>query len=600
VGLKKRFGGNIKGDIFGGLTAGIVALPLALGFGVASGIGSLDPAGEFGLHLNGASIGMFGAIIVGLMAALFGGTATQVSGPTGPMTVIIAGVVGASTGDPRWVFMAIALAGVFQILLGVLKIGKYINYIPYPVISGFMSGIGVIIIILQFAQLLGHDYEKSPVAAVMALPAQLSDINVAAVVITLGTVALIYLTPRITKAIPGTLVGLVVMTVVAVLWEPKGLLVIGEIPRELPKLSLPSWEFDKFRSIIVPAAMLAIVGSLDSLLTSLVADALTKDRHNGVLELVGQGIGNAAAGLFGGLPGAGATMRTVVNVKSGGRTHLSGVVHSLLLVLILAVLGPLAAKIPMAVLAGILLTVGIGIIDVKGLKHLPKVPRGDAAVMVVVLFLTVFVDLMWAVGIGMVMASLILVKRLSDMDPATHSALLDVASHIPGMPALGDAPSELLDGVYLLNIHGSLFFGNAGPLQRKAEGIVGAQEVIVDFSDVRYLDQSGAYALREITEELQTRGARVWICGLHEEPRDMLLKLEIAPGLVPAQRVFHTLIETIQASGLKHGATADQVKTATKKLSKANLAAAQSAEQEPWDRPEAEDGPETPDKTEES
>lgn len=571
MGLKQRFGGNFKGDIFGGLTAGIVALPLALGFGVASGIDGLDPTGEFGLNLNGASIGMFGAILVGLMAALFGGTSTQVSGPTGPMTVIVAGIVGASTGDPRWVFMAVALAGIFQILLGVLRIGKYINYIPYPVISGFMSGIGVIIIILQFAQALGHDYEKNPVAAVMALPGQLSNINVAAVVITVGTVALIYLTPKVTKAIPGTLVGLVVMTVVAVLWDPKGLLVIGEIPRELPKLSLPAWEFEKFKTIIVPAAMLAVVGSLDSLLTSLVADALTKKRHNGVLELVGQGIGNATAGLFGGLPGAGATMRTVVNVNSGGRTHLSGVVHSLLLVLILAVLGPLAAKIPMAVLAGILLTVGIGIIDVKGLKHLPKVPRGDAAVMLVVLFLTVFVDLMWAVGIGMVMASLILVKRLSDMDPATHSALHDVASHIPGVPDLGDAPSEVLDGVYLLNIHGSLFFGNAGPLQRKAEGITGAQEVIIDFSDVRYLDQSGAYALREIASELQNGGARVWVSGMHEEPRDMLRDLEIVPGLVPPERVFDTLPEAIKASGLKHGATLEEVARATGSFSKAAL-----------------------------
>ncbi len=571
MGLKQRFGGNIKGDLFGGLTAGIVALPLALGFGVASGIGSLDQAGEFGLHLNGASIGMFGAIIVGLMAALFGGTPTQVSGPTGPMTVIVAGIVGGCTGDPRWVFMAIALAGLLQILLGVLKIGKYINYIPYPVISGFMSGIGVIIIILQFAQALGHGYEKNPVDAVMALPDQLSNVNVAAVVITLGTVALIYLTPKVTKAVPGTLVGLLVMTVVAVLWDPKDLLVIGEIPRELPKLSLPAWEFEKFKSILVPAVMLAIVGSLDSLLTSLVADALTKKRHNGVMELVGQGVGNTFAGLFGGLPGAGATMRTVVNVKSGGRTHLSGVVHSLLLVLILAILGPLAAKIPMAVLAGILLTVGIGIIDVKGLKHLTKVPKGDAGVMITVLLLTVFVDLMWAVGIGMVMASLILVKRLADMDPATHSALYDVASHIPGMPDLGDGPDEVLEGVYLLNIHGSLFFGNAGPLQRKAEGITGAQEVIVDLSDVRYVDQSGAYALRDIAEELQKGGARVWFCGLHEEPRDMLQGLEIVPGLVPAERVFDTLAEAVKASGLKHGASREDVDRATSRISKTAL-----------------------------
>ncbi len=258
----------------------------------------------------------------------------------------------------------------------------------------------------------------------------------------------------------------------------------------MPTPSIPDWDLAKFQIIVISAIMLAIVGCIDSLLTSLVADAVTKTHHDSERELMGQGIGNIVAGLIGGLPGAGATMRTVVNVRSGGRTHLSGVIHAVLLLAILLALGPLASEIPMAVLAGILITVGIGIVDTKGLGHVIRAPRGDAAVMITVFVLTVFVDLLWAVAAGMIMASMILLKRLSDIEPATHSPLIDIAAHRPWIPDL-EEPQEVLAGIYVVEIHGSLFFGNAGPLQRKLGSMEHARAVVLHMGDVRYVDQSG-------------------------------------------------------------------------------------------------------------
>jgi len=532
--IRRRFAGNLQGDLFGGVTAGIVALPLALGFGVASGLE------------NGAAAGLYGAIAVGFFAALFGGTPSQISGPTGPMTVVVAGIVGSLTGDITWVFAMVALSGVIQVVLGVLRVGHYIHYVPYPVISGFMSGIGAIVIVLQLAQIVGHDPASGTVAALQSIPSDFQNINPSALLLGLCTIAIIYASPRFTKVVPGTLIALLVVTAGSVMLGvdvPR----IGEIPRGLPSPSVPEWDFAKFQLILVPAVMLALVGSIDSLLTSLVADSVTKTRHDSERELTGQGIGNIVAGLFGGLPGAGATMRTVVNVRSGGRTHLSGVIHSILLLAILLALGPLASLIPMSVLAGILITVGIGIVDTKGLKHVRRAPRGDAAVMVAVFGLTVFVDLMWAVAVGMVMASMILLKRLSDIDPATHSPLIDIAAHRPWIPAL-EAPQEVLSSVYLVEIHGSLFFGNAGPLQRKLGGIENARAIVLHMGDVRYLDQSGVYALADRIEDMQGVGTEIYIAELHEEPRDLLAQLGVAPGNVPASHIFDQAEEAVQAA----------------------------------------------------
>ena len=535
---KLKFFGNVRGDLFGGITAGIVALPLALGFGVASGLE------------NGAAAGLYGAILVGFFAALFGGTPSQISGPTGPMTVVVAGLMATlivTAEEPiaiEWVFVMVALSGLFQVGFGLLRAGRYINYMPYPVISGFMSGIGVIIVILQLAQIVGHAPEKSVVTAVTNAATQFTQINPAALGLGLITIAIIYLFPRITTKVPSTLVALIVATVGSVL-IPMTVPRIGAIPSGLPSPRIPEWSWDSLQLILVPAFILAVVGSLDSLLTSLVADNLTKTKHDSERELFGQGIGNMVAGLFGGLPGAGATMRTVVNVKAGGRSRLSGIVHAVLLVLILVLLGPLAAQIPLAVLAGILITVGIGIVDVKGLKHVLKVPRGDAAVMLLTLFLTVFVDLMWAVAAGMGLACLILVKRLADMDPATHSPLKDIAAHRPWIPDL-EQPEHVLGDVYVVEFSGSLFFGNAGPLQRKLGHLDHAEAIVLHLGAVPFLDQSGAYALSNVIEDLQAQNVDVFLCELQSEPARVLADLGVAPGKVEANRMLPSAAEAIR------------------------------------------------------
>jgi sulfate permease, SulP family len=530
--LKERFFSNVRGDVFGGVTAAIVALPLALGFGVASGLE------------NGAAAGMYGAIAIGIFAAIFGGTPTQISGPTGPMTVVVAGIATALTGDPRWIFVMVALAGAFQILMCLLRIGRYVNYVPYPVVSGFMTGIGVIVVVLQLGALLGHSPASSPVQALLSAPEYLSDVNLLALGLGLTTIAIIYTFPLVSSAVPGTLVALVVVTALSVAL-PGDVPRIGAIPSGLPTIQLPELDWDVFLTIIPPALVLGGVGAIDSLLTSLVADKVTKTQHDSDRELMGQGIGNIVAGLIGGLPGAGATMRTVVNVQSGGRSHLSGVVHGLLLLSFLLVLGPLAARIPMAVLAGILFTVGIGIMDRKGLRHLFAAPRGDSAAMVAVLALTVFVDLMWAVAIGMVISSLLLVKRLADVDPARHGPLEDYADTRADLLPL-DLPKEALSSVHLVEMRPALFFGNAGPLQRRLAPLKNAEAVVLEMHQVTYIDQSGAYAFAEVIAELRQSDTRVYISGLQAEPGEVLTQLGFMPEMIPLDRVFADTVAAVQ------------------------------------------------------
>ncbi|MEO0851411.1 MAG: SulP family inorganic anion transporter, partial [Pseudomonadota bacterium] len=391
---------HLRGDIFGGITAGIVALPLALAFGVQSGLP------------DGAIYGLWGAILVGFFAALFGGTNTQVSGPTGPMIVVFAGVVASiGTDSLPLIFAAVVLAGLIQIALGVLRVGQYINLVPYPVVSGFMSGIGVIIISLQLPRFFGlTPDEPGPVGALMSMPAAIASANPVALLVGGLALAIIFLWPaKIAKWMPGALAALIIATVLSVF--VKGAPLLGNIPVGFPDLVPPQLSMPELSIIVKAAITLALLGSIDSLLTSLVADNMTRTKHQSNRELIGQGIGNAVAGLFGSIPGAGATMRTVVNIRAGGVTRLSGMIHSLLLLTIVLVAAPLAEQIPQAVLAGILFKVGYDIIDWSYLRRAHKGPRWDLALMLLVLGLTVFVDLITAVGAGVVLAALAYVKK---------------------------------------------------------------------------------------------------------------------------------------------------------------------------------------------
>lgn len=519
------------GDIFGGLTAGVVALPLALAFGITSGLPE-DIA---------AVAGLYGAIAVGIFGAVFGGTPTQVSGPTGPMTVVAATVVATAAAqgaeiDLAFIFGTFALAGLIQIAMGVAKLGGLIRYIPHPVVSGFMSGIGVIIILLQIFPMLGHASPSSPIKVLLQIAEAFQEPNFAALGVTALTIAIIYGAPYLTKKVPGPLIALIIVTSL-VNMAGINVPVIGAIPTGLPELHLTVPGFETFTKMLAPAVSLAALGAIDSLLTSVVADNITRTRHDSNRELIGQGIGNFIGGIIGGLPGAGATMRTVVNVRSGGRTRLSGVIHGAVLLAVLLGLGPLAAKVPKPVLAGILITVGFGIIDYKGLKQLRRIPRIDALVLVTVLGLTVFVDLLWAVALGVMISGMAFIQRMSQMATERASVMpLDDTEH--GIEKVNLQP-EVSERIYVKELGGPLFFGVATQLAGLAERIPSKVDVVVfRMNEVPYVDQSGLIALDDLISRLREKNTTVVLSGLNEQPRNLLEMLHVIPELVPSEQVY--------------------------------------------------------------
>ena len=545
---------NLKGDIFGGITAGIVALPLALAFGIQAFGGIDDPSASS----MGALAGLVGATFLGFFASLFGGTHSQISGPTGPMTVITASLlsgVWAAQHSMSAVLISMSLAGLFcglfQILFGFLKIGKYVRYIPYPVLSGFMSGIGVIIIIQQLYPLIGC---KSPVLVVdmiMQLPERVAGgVSFVALLLGLGTIAIIYLFPLITKKIPSTLVALLVMTIISLFLNMDEKLLIGQIPAGFPMpvfakegLSLQGLDWGMvLKASVIPGLTLAGLGSIDTLLTSVVADNITKTRHNSNRELIGQGIGNMISGLFCGISGAGATMRTVVNVKSGGRTQISGMVHSLLLLAVLLGLGSLVRYVPLAVLAGILITVGWGIIDFKGFKDLLRIPRADAVVLIIVFLLTVFVDLLTAVGIGMVIACVLFMKRASDLVEGGYSSaeMTNFDKESPWQDE-GGMPDKVKHKIYIQRLNGPIFFGTITKFQEVMNDVPeDAKIVIIRMRLVSFMDQSGLYAMETAIKELQDRGVLVLMTIIQPQPMYMLKTMKVIPLIVPELHTFKT------------------------------------------------------------
>lgn len=534
---------NLRGDFFGGLTAGVVALPLALAFGVQSGMGAIA--------------GIYGAIAIGMLAAWFGGTATQISGPTGPMTVVSAvviaseiemyGSLSAAMGNIIAIFL---LAGIIQILLGVLKIGQYIRYMPYPVVSGFMSGIGVIIIVLQFFPFVGHSSPKKIIDIFVELPQILPQANTDSVLLALATIVIIYLFPRLTKAIPSALVALIALTVISTILG-LNVAIIGDIPEGLPKLQLNNLggvDYMQPMLIIIPALTLAALGTIDSLLTSIVADNMTKTQHNSNKELIGQGLGNMAAAAIGGIPGAGATMRTVVNINSGGKTKLSGVIHSFALLFVLLGAGAYASLIPLPVLAGILITVGIGIIDYKGLKHLVSVPKTDAVIMIVVLIMTVFVDLLQAVAMGMVLASVLFMKKMSDVAEGRSSvgSVAEFAQEEKWVDEV-DLSKEMQSRIYIKHFDGPIFFGFASKFQEMSAALPEVDVVIMRMKKVPYIDQSGMYAIEDAVMAMQKKNIKVFITGIQDQPKDMLKQIDLIPAMVDETQLFDDFGQCIQA-----------------------------------------------------
>lgn len=553
---------HLKGDLFGGVTAAVVALPLALAFGVSSGAGAIA--------------GLYGAVFTGFLAALFGGTPSQISGPTGPMTVVMATVFTALVAadperGPAMAFTVVILGGLFQVIFGYLRLGKYITLMPYTVISGFMSGVGFIILSIQIAPFLGHPAKAGVLASLQSLPASFADPNWAATSLGIFTLLIVFGAPaKLTRIIPSPLAALIVCTVCSVLLFPDAEIPrIGEIPRGLPQLHLPTFDWVHLKSMLGYGLMLAALGAIDSLLTSLVADNITRTQHDPDQELVGQGIGNIVSGLFGGLPGAGATMRTVINVHSGGKTSISGMVHAMILLIVVLGAGPLTSQIPHTVLAGILIKVGIDIIDWEFLGRAHRVSLKTTGIMYIVLLLTVFVDLIAAVAIGVFVANVLTIDRLSQIQrdrvkiittPSEDSNLSYQERNL-----LAQAQGQIL----LLRLGGPMSFGAAKSIASRM-GIVEQYEfLILDLGDVPFLGVTAALAVENMVKEARTCRRTVFIVGAQGDVLRRLQRLNILDRLQPDCRTrdrtqaLECAVEQLLRRGQTHSSTGDRLKIQT-------------------------------------
>jgi sulfate permease, SulP family len=505
---------KITGDLFGGLTAAVIALPLALAFGVASGIGPVA--------------GLYGAIAVGFFAALFGGTPAQVSGPTGPMTVVMATIVALHADNLSTAFTIVMLGGLFQILLGLLRVGRYVSYTPYSVISGFMSGIGAIIILIQILPFFGLAAAAGgTLGAVQALPQIAQGINLHAFIIALSALSVMVFWPAsLRRFLPPPLAALIIGTLLAT-FVFQNAPVIGEVPKGLPTLYFPSVAFGELPALLQPAFILALLGSIDSLLTSLVADSITRTHHNSNRELIGQGIGNIAAGLIGGLPGAGATMRTVVNVRAGGRTPISGAFHAIILLSLLLGLGPLAERIPHAVLAGILMKVGWDIIDWNYLRHIRTAPRAKVAVMLITLLLTVFVDLITAVAVGLILASFVTAQWMEseELKGVTSVAIPEDDDDF------SDEERRILEEqagrILIVSLRGRFSYASARELVKRGGASIKTRVLIYDFTHAAGIDTTAAFAVNELINAGIGDGRFCLIAGLSGSAKQTLNSLGV-------------------------------------------------------------------------
>jgi len=514
---------KLRGDIFGGLTCSVVGLPVALAFGVASGLG--PPAG------------MYGAIAVGFFAAVFGGTRSQRSGPTGPRSIAMAVIVTAHANSLAEAFTIVMLAGFIQAALGLARIGRFVAYTPYSVISGFMTGIGVIIMIVQIAPFLG-----SPVAvggvigAVNSLQETFTSVNFHALAVAAVTLVVGILWPRpFRRFLPAPLAAMIVGCALGILWL-NDLPIIGEVPQGLPELQIPEFSVGFILGALEPALVLALLGSIDSLLTSLIADSLTRTRHNPNRELIGQGIGNMIAGLIGGLPGAGATLGTVVNIRSGGNTQLSGAIRAAVLLALVLGLGRYVEAIPHAVLAGILVKVGWDIMDWRFVTRLHQMPREHLVVMLMTFVLTVFLDLVTAIAIGLIaagMASARLLER-QELDSVVSVPLLDQSFLSPELDA--DKDDEFSARVGLVSMRGRFSVASSSNLVSAIGQDIQEHEVVIfDFTETAYMDDSAAMVVEQMIDVAMDEDTEPIVMGL-SGPVERNLRALNTLHRVPADR----------------------------------------------------------------
>ena len=533
---------NLRGDILGGITTAVVALPMALAFGIASGAG--------------AAAGLWGAILVGFFAALFGGAPSLISEPTGPMTVIVTAVIAELTASHpetglAMAFTVVMMAGGFQILFGVLRLGRYITMLPYNVISGFMTGIGVILIFVQLAPFLGQETPKGGVIGVIKnLPMLIVNLNPWETLLGIITLVILFLYPsRWKRIVPPQLIALIIGTLVSMFLlngvEIRTIGTIGEITPGLPQLQMPTFSGENLRLMFVNAIILGTVGSIDCLLTCVVSDGLTRQEHKSNKELVGQGIANIITGLCGGIAGSGATTPTVVNIQAGGRTALSGITRALILLIIVLWAAPLTSGIPLSVLAGIVLKVGINIIDWGFLKRVHKISWKAAGIVYGMVLLTVFVDLMIAVAVGLFIANILTIDRLSQLQSNSVKAITDADDQI----VLSPEESKVLDAangrVLLFHLSGPMIFGVAKAISREHRAIENYDVLIVDLGEVPVLGVTSSLTLENAIQEAIDAGREVIIVGATGKVKSRLETLGVA-GLIADQNWMDSRLNALK------------------------------------------------------
>jgi SulP family sulfate permease len=497
---------------------------------------------------------------VGLFAALFGGTPTLISEPTGPMTVVMTAVIASLTAsDPEnglaMAFTVVMLAGVFQMVFGLLKLGRYITQMPYTVISGFMSGIGFILVILQLGPFLGQAIPKGGVMGTLtALPQLISNARLPEVILAVVTLAILWLTPaRVKKIAPPQLIALVIGTVLSLTLLSgggssdggEGIRRIGEIASGFPQLRMPYFALDQMSKMLIDAAVLGMLGCIDALLTAVIADSITRTEHNSNKELIGPGLGNCVSGLFGGIAGAGATMGTVVNIQAGGRSALSGISRAVILMVVILAFTGVAAQIPQAVLAGIALKVGVDIVDWGFLKRAHRISMSGALIMYLVIALTVLVDLIAAVGIGVFIANILTIDKMS----ALQSKSVRSISTGDGDLMLPDDEKALLDQgkgkVLLFQLNGAMIFGVAKAIGREHNAIGDVNAVVFDLSEVSHLGVTAALAVENAVEEAIEKGREVFVVGASGTTQRRLETLGLFEKL-PAERTSLSRREALQ------------------------------------------------------
>ncbi|MGP0128361.1 MAG: SulP family inorganic anion transporter [cyanobacterium endosymbiont of Rhopalodia musculus] len=535
---------NLRGDIFGGVTAAVIALPMALAFGVASGAGAIA--------------GLWGAVLIGFFAALFGGTPALISEPTGPMTVVMTAIVTKMIAhNPEnglaMAFTTVVLAGIFQIIFGLLKLGKYVTLMPYTVISGFMSGVGLILIIFQLGPFLGHVNPKGGVIeALKALPYFITTLSPAETALGFLTMAILYLMPsKLKKFVPSQLIALITGTLITIFFLSEAdIHIIGEIPTGLPQLHFPIFFLDKINEMLVDGLILGMLGCIDALLTSVIADSLTQTHHDSDKELIGQGIGNLVSGLCGGLPGAGATMGTVVNIQAGGRTALSGLSRAFILLIVVLWAAPLTKNIPLAVLAGIVLKVGIDIIDWKFLKRAHRLSIKAAAIMYGVMLLTVFYDLITAVGLGVCIANILTIQRLADI----QSDLVKAIDTPDDKTLLCDISRRLMEEanrrIMLLDLSGPMSFGAAKAITQRQAILDNYDALIIDLKGVPLLGVTATLAIEKMIDEASKKSIEIYIIGDNLKIKERLQKFDIFQR-IPLQNRFDTRVAALHLAVAK-------------------------------------------------